>query len=457
MFESDFIARATGAMRVGPAQPFTAVGIDSRTIASGALYVALSGERHDGHDFASAAVAHGARGVLVARPLDLPADITQWVVPDTLAALQTLAQAHRRRLTNTTVVAITGSNGKTTTKALAASVLAAAHGEAAVHATRGNLNNHIGVPLTLLGLRPTHRAAVIEMGMNHFGEIALLTHLAEPDRALITNAGPAHLEGVGSLEGVAKAKGEIFEGLRKDGVAILNRDDAYHAYWRVIAREFRQVSFGFSEPANTSDVQGALDATGRLEVRVGGTRVSIRPPLAGRHNASNVLAVAALAHSLGIDAETLRRGVETATFVGGRLERKRLGNGAIVIDDSYNANPASMMASIQVLAAETGRRVLVIGDMAELGAHREQGHAEVAQAALAAPLAAIHAVGPSMGAAFAAISGDTRVQTALEVAPVAERVAAELTPDTIVLVKGSRSMAMERVVAALEARFGRAD
>lgn len=456
MFEPNFIAQATGATRIGPAQSFSAVGIDSRTIAPGALYVALLGERHDGHDFAPAAVAQGARGVLVARRLDLPAGVTQWLVPDPLAALQALARAHRRRFAGP-VVAITGSNGKTTTKALAASVLAAAHGETAIHATRGNLNNHIGVPLTLLGLRPTHRAAVVEMGMNHFGEIALLTRLAEPDRALITNAGPAHLEGVGSIEGVAKAKGEIFEGLRPDGVAILNRDDAYYAYWRVIAREYRQVSFGFSEPAGPSDVQGNLDATGRLEARVGGVQVSIRPPLAGRHNASNVLAVAALAHSLGIDADTIRRGVETATFVGGRLERKRLGNGAIVIDDSYNANPASMIASIHVLAAETGRRVLVIGDMAELGAHREQGHAAVADVALAAPLAAIHAVGPSMSAAFAGTSGDAHVQTTLDVAAVVDRVAAELTPDTIVLVKGSRSMAMERVVAALEARFGRAD
>ncbi|MFN3630636.1 MAG: UDP-N-acetylmuramoyl-tripeptide--D-alanyl-D-alanine ligase, partial [Casimicrobiaceae bacterium] len=414
MFESDFIAQATGAMRIGPAQDFSAVGIDSRTIDAGALYVALSGARYDGHDFAAAAVAQGARGVLVARPLELPAEITQWLAPDPLAALQALAQAHRRRLAGTTVVAITGSNGKTTTKALAASVLAAAYGEAAVHATRGNLNNHIGVPLTLLALRPMHRVAVVEMGMNHFDEIALLSRLAEPDCALITNAGPAHLEGVGSLEGVAKAKGEIFEGLRRGGVAILNRDDAYYAYWRVIAREYRQLSFGFSAPADASQVQGALDGCGGLEVRMGGAQVSIRPPLAGRHNASNVLAVAALAHSLGIDAETIRRGVETATIVGGRLERKRLGNGASVIDDSYNANPASMIAAIDVLACEPGRRVLVIGDMAELGAYREQGHAEVARAALAAPLAAIHAVGPSMAKAFAGASGRAQVQTALE-------------------------------------------
>ncbi len=446
MLDSRFVAHALGLSENVPAILFSAVTTDSRRVPPGSLYIALRGERFDGHDFIQAAVAAGAAGVVSERPLDLPEHVVGFQVTDSLAALQALAHAVRLKIPGP-VVGITGSNGKTTTKEMMASVLRAAFGADKVLATRGNLNNHIGVPLTLLEWQPSQQAAVIEMGMNHFGEIAALTQIAEPDCAMITNAGPAHLEGVGSLEGVAKAKGEIFEGLRPSGTAILNRDDRFYAYWRVIARDFRQLSFGFSTEA---DIRGAWLADGRLQVRIAGAAdLTLRMPLPGEHNARNALAVVAAAHALGIEGEAIRQGLEQASFVSGRLERRRLGNGAIVIDDSYNANPASMQASIAVLAQESGRRVLVLGDMAELGAHAAAGHREVATAALASGVEAIHTLGPQMEQAFAG----SRARCHREASELSETLAAELTPETTLLVKGSRSMQMERIVQALLERF----
>ncbi|MDW8311538.1 MAG: UDP-N-acetylmuramoyl-tripeptide--D-alanyl-D-alanine ligase [Burkholderiales bacterium] len=457
MFDLRFVHEVVGgALLAGPmhaSTTFTSVSTDSRRISPGALFVALVGERHDGHAFAAAAVEGGALGVVVARRLALPERVVQIVVGDPLLALQRLAQAHRRRF-GLPVLAITGSNGKTTTKAMAASVFAAAFGPDAICATRGNLNNHIGVPLTLLELTAQHRAAVVEMGMNHFGEIAQLTRLAEPSAALITNAGPAHLEGVGSLAGVAKAKGEIFEALRPGGVALLNRDDAFYAYWHVLTREFRQVSFGFDARA---DVCGSLSSDGRLSVILPEGRLAVRMPLPGTHNARNALGVVAAAWSLGIDPAAIQRGIESARFEAQRLERKRLGNGTVVIDDSYNANPASMLAAIEVLAQEPGRRLLVLGDMAELGAASTEGHRQVARAALSAPIHGIFVLGEAMREAFSTerVPQGVTFECVTTIEALIEALLPCLDETAVVLVKASRAMGLERVVMALERRFGR--
>jgi len=453
VFSSAFVVRSTAGVLHGAGHEFGSVSVDSRTLEAGALYVALIGERHDGHDFAAAAVERGATGVLTARRLSLPAGVCQIVVPDTLVALQALAAAHRARFAGP-VVAITGSNGKTTTKGFAAGMFAAAYGEDAVLATRGNLNNHIGVPLTLLELRPRHRVAVVEMGMNHFGEIALLTGLARPQAALITNAGPAHLEGVGSLAGVAKAKGEIFEGLQPDGMAILNRDDAFYAYWHVIARDHRQISFGFGAEAQ---VRGRILPNGELEATTPRGVFSLRLPLPGQHNALNALAVIAVGEAFALDHDAIARGIAGARVAAGRLERLALAGGLLVIDDSYNANPASMLASIALLAAEPAPRFLVLGDMAELGAHTKAGHRSVAEAALASDIEFVLTCGPLMRNAFTDAAG--RPGTVVAHFASHEALTTALLPlvraGGTVLVKGSRSSAMERVVRGLEAAIGR--
>ncbi|MGL5001560.1 MAG: UDP-N-acetylmuramoyl-tripeptide--D-alanyl-D-alanine ligase, partial [Casimicrobium sp.] len=336
---SEFLAYACAARVIGPAQMFDAVVTDSRKPCPRALFVALKGESFDGHDYVAKAIEAGATGVLVSRDVVAPPHVVVLRVDDTLRALQYMAKAHRERFSGR-IVAITGSNGKTSTKQMTASVMRAAFGDAAVLATEGSLNNHIGVPLTLLRLNEAHKIGVIEMGMNHFHELSLLTSLAMPDVAAITNAGPAHLEGVGSLLGVAKAKGEIFEGLQGNGIAVINADDEFAAYWRVIARDVKQSLFGFSKSAS---MRGDIGANGEFTIAydAGKPPISIAMSLPGRHNQMNALAVAAIAKTLNVPSDALKRGLETARNVVGRLTKVSLADDVTAIDDSYNANPAS--------------------------------------------------------------------------------------------------------------------
>ena len=363
MWSSAFLAEACAAKASGPVQNFVSVSNDSRTVQTGALYVALSGENFDGHRFVAQAIAAGATGVLVSRHFECDKDVTVLQVSDTLKALQDMAHASRLAFDGP-VIAVTGSNGKTTTKEMIASVLREQYGADGVLATSGNLNNHIGVPLTLLARKPSHRVAVIEMGMNHFGEIALLTKLAEPTIAVITNAGPAHLEGVGSIEGVAEAKGEIFSGLRDNGVAVINADDAFAPYWQVLTRTRKRVSFSLNSKATVS---GQFTQPNRLNIEIDSAQCQLALRQEGVHNAANALAAAAVGHALSIPIATIQRGLESAGNVGGRLTTRPFVNGSTLIDDSYNANPASMRAAAQVLVSHATPRFLVIGDMGELG------------------------------------------------------------------------------------------
>lgn len=447
MWASSFLAKASNALVSGPTQQFTSISTDTRTLQPGALYVALHGENFDGHRFVEQAIKAGAYGVLVSQPVNTSAQITIMHVADTLIALQQMAHASRLEFDGP-VVAVTGSNGKTTTKEMIAAVLRAHYGADAVLATTGNLNNHIGVPLTLLARKPSHRVAVIEMGMNHFGEIALLTRLAEPTIALITNAASAHLEGVGSLAGVAQAKGEIFAGLRARGVAILNADDYFLPYWQVLNRECTVSTFGFAATANVRGKSGALLGQMVLHSMDNASAVEIQLPVEGAHNVSNALAAAAVARTLGILDSTIKLGLEATVNVGGRLTSRPFINGTTLIDDSYNANPASMRAAAQVLVAHATPRYLVLGDMGELGSTTEQLHESLASDLSKLPLDGVFTLGPKMKR-VAHIFG-SHGEAFDDVDPLAESLYPRLTSGATLLVKGSRSMATERVIEKLE-------
>lgn len=447
MWASDFLAKACGAQASGPTQHFTSVSTDTRTLQPGALYVALHGENFDGHRFVEHAIKAGATGILVSQPVDASAEITVIQIADTLIALQKMAHASRLQFAGP-VIAVTGSNGKTTTKEMIAAVLRAHYGADAVLATTGNLNNHIGAPLTLLARKPSHKVAVIEMGMNHFGEIALLTQLAEPTIAVITNAAPAHLEGVGSLAGVAEAKGEIFAGLRAGGVAVLNADDYFLPYWQVLNRERVVTTFAIATTANVTGKSGALPGQMLLNSNDNSGTVEIQLPVEGAHNVSNALAAVAVARTLGIPDATIKRGLEATVNASGRLTSRPFINGTILIDDSYNANPASMRAAAQVLVAHATPRYLVIGDMGELGLITEQLHESLATDLSKLPLDAVFMLGPKMKR-VAHIFG-SRGQAFDDVDPLAQSLYPRLTAGATLLVKGSRSMATERVIKKLE-------
>lgn len=447
MWASDFLANASGARVSGPTQYFTSVSTDTRTLQPGALYVALHGENFDGHRFVAQAIKAGAVGILASQPVTASAEITVMHVADTLVALQQMAHASRLQFDGP-VIAVTGSNGKTTTKEMIAAVLRAHYGVDAVLATTGNLNNHIGVPLTLLARKALHQVAVIEMGMNHFGEIALLTRLTEPSIAVITNAAPAHLEGVGSLAGVAEAKGEIFAGLRDGGAAVLNADDYFLPYWQVLNRGRAVTTFGVATTANVNGKSGASSGQMLLNSNSESDSLAIQLPVEGEHNVSNALAAAAVARALGIPDATVKLGLEATVNVTGRLTSRPFINGTTLIDDSYNANPASMRAAAQVLVAHATPRYLVLGDMGELGATTEQLHESLATDLSKLPLDAVFTLGPKMKR-VAHIFG-SHGQAFDDVDPLAESLYPRLTAGATLLVKGSRSMATERVIKKLE-------
>ena len=358
---------------------FNSVGTDSRAVIPGMLFVALRGERFDGHDFVTEVLARGAAGALVEhRWAAANPGLPLVAVNDTRLALGQLAAAWRARFP-IPLLGITGSNGKTTVKEMCAAILRAHFGGNAdsVLATRGNLNNEIGLPLTLLGLRNTHRAAVIEMGMSHSGEIDYLTRLAAPTVALVNNAQRAHLEGMGTVQDVALAKGEIFAGLSASGVAVFNADDPQADIWRELSRDCRQVGFGLDRPA---DVHGRFVARGlggalQLETPWGALELALGVP--GVHNARNACAAAAATLAAGASPAAVKQGLEAFAGVKGRLQRRAGRNGALVIDDTYNANPDSMRAAIDVLSSIPGKRTFVMGDMGEAGTAAGQFHDEI--------------------------------------------------------------------------------
>jgi len=420
---------------------FTAVTQDTRKLVPGALYVALRGARFDGHAFIAEALAAQAAGALVSEYQS--SELPQLRVRDTHAALGQLAAQWRNRF-DVPVIGVTGSNGKTTVKNMLASIMGEI-GPGLV--TQGNLNNDIGVPLTLLRQRASDRYAVIEMGMNHLGEIDYLTRLARPTVALITNAAAAHLEGLGTIANVAKAKGEIFAGLAPDGAAIVNADDEYANYWRGLVGARRMVRFGLEHEAEVRARYRLQPDGSDIELIAPAGEIAMRLPLLGKHNVMNALAASAAALEAGAALTQVKSGLEKLKSTAGRLEIKRGLKGARVLDDTYNANPSSIAAGIEVLRGAGGRTVLVMGDMAELGESALDIHRRVGELARRVGIERLYALGPMSAAAVEAF-GDGALHFS-DHAALAETLRGELAPQTTVLVKGSRVMQMERVVAAI--------
>jgi UDP-N-acetylmuramoyl-tripeptide--D-alanyl-D-alanine ligase len=438
-------AKVLDAEQAGADVRFSAVSTDTRSIARGDLFVALRGEKFDGAKFVAQAVQAGAVAAVVnadSRIGNAPCPVLY--VADTRLALGQLA-AYWRRQFDIPLVAITGSNGKTTVKEMLAAILReAAVGEAGVLATRGNFNNDIGMPLTLLRMDAGHRYAVIEMGMNHPGEIDYLTRLAQPDVALINNATGAHLQGLGSVEGVARAKGEIFAGLKRDGIAVINADDAHAGLWRTLAAGHSVLDFALEHAAAVQGSWKAQGYGGQLQARTpaGELRVLLQVP--GEHNARNALAAATAALALQVPLTTIVKGLEGFGGVAGRLQRKQALHGATLIDDTYNANPASMRAALEVLAQAQGKRIFVLGDMGELGEGAAQFHREIGIAARELGIEQVLALGAlSAGAVEEFGAGAKHFGTAEELCTQLDK---EMDAQTTVLVKGSRFMKMERIV-----------
>jgi len=424
----------------------TGVSTDSRSITEGNLFVALRGERFDAHDFLADVAARGAAAVVAERLPDgfaAPA----LVVPDTRVALGEIARNWRAQY-GIPVIAVTGSNGKTTVKEMIAAILAAAYGPEQSLATRGNLNNEIGVPLTLLRLDAPCRAAVIELGMNHPGEIAGLSGIAQPTVGLVNNAQREHQEFMASVEAVAKENGSVILSLPDDGVAVFPADDEFTPLWRGYAGGRRTLTFGLSGNADVMCVHEASVFGSDLRVTIhGGEHFDIHLQAAGHHNVRNALAAIACALAAGIDTDAIKHGLEAFAPVGGRLQRKQATSGALLIDDTYNANPDSVRAAIDVLAQFPAPRLLVLGDMGEVGDQGPQFHQEVGAYAAEAGIEQLFTLGELARHATAAFGSAGRHFDDVESLKAAAVAAAPA--NATVLVKGSRFMKMERVVQHL--------
>ncbi len=452
------LLRATGGRWLPGSAPLpdsvAGVSIDSRTLRPGELFVALRGERFDGHDFLAAARQRGAGAALVERPLVAPDGLALVQVDDTTLALGELGRSARQAFDGP-VVAITGSVGKTTTKEIAAALMGTL---GPLLKTEGNLNNQYGLPLTLLRLQPEHRAAVLELGMNHAGELRRLTRLARPDVAVITAVAAVHLEFFDSVDAIAAAKAEILEGLGPRGVAVLNADD--ERLRRVgQAHPGRVVWFGRDRACEVSagNWRGSL-AGMRFDLRLDGRVLDVALPLAGAHNLTNFLAAAAAAHAAGVAPEALAAAASRVAPASHRGEVRRLAGGVTLLDDSYNSNPAAVTAAVAALGLSGARRrVAVLGDMLELGPGGPELHRQAGRR-LAGQVELLAAVGPLAREILAGAREAGLPPEALLAFPDAAAAAAELPalvrPGDAVLVKGSRGVRLETVVAALVERLG---
>ncbi|MES2219303.1 MAG: UDP-N-acetylmuramoyl-tripeptide--D-alanyl-D-alanine ligase [Pseudomonadota bacterium] len=442
------LARILGTECSNPDVIFTGLSKDNRRDTLGTLYVALKGEQFDGHDFVKDACEKGAAAALVSRHID--DNIPQIIVPDTLLALGTLAKNWRNRF-SLPLIGVTGSNGKTTSKNMIAAILTAAcqGNNAKVLATQGNLNNTIGLPFTLVNLNEQHRYGVIEMGMNIPGEISYLTDITKPQAALITNAAEAHLKGVQDVAGVAREKGIIFSGLPATGTAVLNRDDAFYEYWRTLVTGHTIISFGLQPGADVSAVIHDTSSTTHqyITLQTPDGQVDINLALIGKHNIRNAVGAAAAAYAIGIDLAAIKTGLENTRPEQGRITPHLLSNGARVIDDTYNANPFSTHAAINTLATYSGKKILVLGDMRELGPEEIALHKLTGERALTAGIDYLFTLGnltaettKAFGKNAAHFTDRNQLIKALQ---------PYLQDGTTVLVKGSRSMHMELIIAEL--------
>ena len=434
--------RAMNGELIGADAPFTGVSIDSRTLRTGQLFFAISGPNFDGHDYVGSAAEQGAAAAVVSHHCDVP--LPQVVVDDTRGALGRLGSAWRDGH-DVIAVGITGSNGKTTLKEMIGTCLS---NRAETLVTRGNLNNELGVPLMLLRLNDSHRFGVFEMGANHAGEIAYLTSLVKPQFVVLSNAGPAHLEGFGSLDGVARAKGEIFTSEPRPDCAFLNADDHYFEYWSTLVSDIESLSFGLTEDADVHASGVELHSAGsRFRLHLPGADVLVELPLPGIHNVRNACAAAAVVHRIGLDANEIAMSLRSLKAVAGRLQPIAGPHGSRLFDDSYNANPTSVRVAGDYLASLDGESVMVLGDMLELGADEAALHTRLGAELREAGVDRLLATGPLSRHTVAGFGENAHWYDSVE------KLTAALTPtinaETNVLVKGSRSMRMERIVAAL--------
>lgn len=418
--------------------PLTGICIDSRQVKPGNLFFAIRGERFDGHDFIDEAVSKGAAAVVCSRENVNP--VFQLRVADTLKALADLACAHRRTL-SCSIIALTGSNGKTTVKEMIASILPKPS-----FATPGNLNNHIGVPLSVLQINPTHRYGVLELGANHPGEIAHTVAIAKPKVTLINNIAPAHVEGFGSIEGVARAKGEIYQGLDSDGTAVINNDDDYRDFWNELLKGKKTLRFSrqSSEAIHARDIGFNDDGQACFKLVTPAGEASIQLQVAGMHNVSNALAAAACAHALDIPLADIAAGLCQFKGVSGRMTYRQGINQSLIIDDTYNANLRSVLSGLAVLAERKGRRIFVFGDMGELGEYTSAHHQEVGVEARRLGIDSMLTVGVHSELSSKAFgAGGKHYSSQSE---LVKELLPYLDCETTVLVKGSRSSAMEKIV-----------
>ena len=440
------IAKAVGGQLIGADVLCESVGSDSRHIAKKQLFVALKGEHFDGNSYALEAIKQGAAAVLVsdANTQARPAV----VVPDTRLALGSLAKYWRNKFT-LPLIGVTGSNGKTTVKEMLAAILTAANKN--VLATQGNLNNDIGMPMTLLQLRKHHDVAVIEMGMNHLGEIDYLTHIAQPTVAVINNAGIAHIGELGSRENIARAKGEIFAGLTSNGVAVINADDDFADYWKSLNKNRKIITFGLQAQADVTASYQEIDGLSQTQLTTPTGSVSFTLGILGKHNVGNALAASACAVALGISNADIASGLSIAKTAKGRLQRKAGFNAAALIDDTYNANPDSMKAAIDVLALQKTSTIFVMGDMAELGVDAAQMHSEIGAYAKQKGIQALFTFGEH--SQLASQTFGEHAQHFASIETLAKGLKQIMQANTTVLVKGSRFMQMERVVSLIEEKL----
>jgi len=438
------LTAALHARLVGSDVSFDGVSIDSRSVGGGQLFVALTGPRFDGHDYLADVQAKGAVAALVEREVE-GVDLPQLVVADCRVALGQLGALNRAGF-DKPVAAITGSSGKTTVKEMLACILRT---RGPVLATRGNLNNDLGAPLTLLEIASEHSAAVIELGASRLGEIRYTVGLTQPQVVILNNAGTAHVGEFGGPEKIVEAKGEILEGLGEGGTAVLNLDDKAFAIWHKRAGDKRVLSFALNNPQAdfyASDIGRDARGCPAFTLHSAAGSVAVQLNLLGTHNVSNALAAAAAAHALGVSLPGIAAGLNAVQPVKGRTVAQITANGVRVIDDSYNANPTSMCAAIDILAGFSGRTVLVLGDIGELGQWAQEGHQLVGDYARG-KVDALYAVGSNMTHAVRAFGAEGR-HFATQ-AELIDAVSSETASDTTILIKGSRSAAMENVVAAL--------
>lgn len=438
-------AAAINASYEGHDVVFSGCSTDSRSIEKGNLFIALKGENFDGHDFVSIAEEKGAASLMLQQEVIHSLPVLK--VENTRKAMGLLAKTWREEIA-IPVVAITGSNGKTTVKEMVSSVLSEV---AEVHATTGNLNNDIGVPLTLFGIDKKHRFAVIEMGANHAGEIEWLSAISRPNVAVITQCAPAHLEGFGSVEGVARAKAEIFSGLQSSGTAIINADDAYVSFWQKTCEHKKQCTFGIA--SKYADVKAdniklfPEEACTRFRLITKQGSIDVDLKLLGKHNVLNALAAAACCLNLDVSLQSIKSGLEKMPPIKGRLQVKQGKHDARIIDDTYNANPASLSVALNVLSSYEGSRLMVLGDMGELGESAKQLHRNAGAEVKQAGVDALYTIGELSINAMESFGEGASHYDSYEA--LSKALLDKLNNQTTVLIKGSRSMHMERIVNSL--------